>query len=91
MDKVRLDQYYNLISKEENVYLDELNESIDEILEARDKKLISKNQAEFLLYLFINKEMRKEILSSLVNTLGRQRTEARTLQIDFSSKKEEYA
>ena len=91
MDKIRLDQYYNLISKEEDIYLDELNESIDEILEARDKKLISKDQTEMLLYLFINKGIRKEILSSLVSTLGRQRKEARTLQIDFSSKKEEYA
>lgn len=90
MDKTRIDQYYNLISGED-IYLDELNESIDEILEARDKKLISKSQTEMLLYLFINKEIKKEVLSSLVNALGRRKKEARTLQIDFLSKKEEYA
>lgn len=85
---MKLDKNYNFFEVK-NVYEDDLVVSIDLIVSAQSKKIISSDEANLLFKIVLNKEIRKEAKSVLPS--ANNSTEIHSLFMNMKSKQVKHA
>jgi len=92
-NEIKLNRFYQLVSKDQNIYSDEFSSILDSIVKAKENKEISETDFNFLLKLLMIrkiKEESKDIMKWQGVTSG-VNNETTSLLINISSKEKQYA
>jgi len=92
MRKISIDNNYNLIKIDSNIYNDEVGNKIDIIIEAIGKKIITKEEGAELLQVVIPQQIKQDInkfTTDIVKT--KKRKNPFILLLNYSSFIERYA
>ncbi len=92
-NEIKLNRFYQLVSKDQNIYSDEFSSILDSIVKAKENKEISETDFNFLLKLLMMrkiKEESKDIMKWQGVTSG-VNNETTSLLINISSKEKQYA
>ncbi len=83
----KFDKNYNPILPKEEIYSDEMGETIVELIKLRDTGQLSAEVTKFLISFVIAKEAKKETKDLIEWAVAQNKPETRTMYVNLSTKK----
>ncbi len=90
-NKIDLNKFYQLVSKNRNIYSDGFSDILDSITEAKEKKEITETQFKLLLKLLLVRKMKEESKDIMQWQEITNKQETTSLLINISNNERRYA